>query len=807
MDKVLLLASAGVGFYLYQNPDLLEQLQQQLAGDGSMSVPYITPTEGTCPEGYVISTDGLECLPLSGNPCGDGFTLSEDGSMCDPTNPCKPGFIISVSGAECLPEGSDPCGKGFKMNKEKEECEFDGNPCGDKCYKLNEDTLDCDKIHGCGTATGEEWGDLLLYTGESIILGEIYDRLGRKIGSALERRAQQKAEREVAKKVAQESAKKLQEAVAKRAEKELADLAVRRLAQETAMKAVQNQAQRTATEQLGKRTAGILAKQAEKNIATIAMKKLATKVATMVAKIGALSSTGIGALLTPLSVVALSLSIGLTASGTRFEKDSPNDKEWNDVPEGARVAIEALPGVGDIISIMGNFIAFRDGCPPPLIEQNSLCYEPPKEGFDCEAFLCYAKTSAYPGGFSPLSETFAHMTKRILTDTGTIPNRCPDGMVHGVESTDQAPGFCYVKPDYGSHGATIVLGTAWEGCEPGMTDTGIRCEDVYGGGVGRARDCPAGWNATPLTCEEPIGSSIDPCPDGSRDVAGTCWGVCENCVGGCHGDCGCHWSIGTCWPNCCGCAWKSRTDCVKKNLGERNLRTWGGNIKGRGAGSDLPCPAGTSPGWDGLCYEECRPGYRREGLLCTRSYTKRSQVLDPKPNLCPDGKTNISDLCYSDDAHIPAGYRRKTLGLLDQDCPQDKEEWKSYPMFNGTVDIGVSCQRATYTRPPFPKISIYGMRKVEPPPDPPPEPLPPLCSTLPPIPNMAEGMHGNRLCRSTDTPAEFNITEDGLHFYRKCRELFNFNVLTKECEQIESDGKVSVYDNSAGFEEVQYDYR
>jgi hypothetical protein len=59
----------------------------------------------------------------------------------------------------------------------------------------------------------------------------------------------------------------------------------------------------------------------------------------------------------------------------------------------------------------------------------------------------------------------------------------------------------------------------------------------------------------------------------------------------------------------------------------------------------------------------------------------------------------------------------------------------------------------------------------------------------------------------TDTPPEFNITEDGLNFYRKCKELFNFNSLTKECEQIESDGKVTVYDNSAGFEEVQYDYR
>lgn len=806
MDKVLLLTTAGVGYYVYSHPDLLDQLQHLIQNDGTKAVPHITPSGGVCPDGYTISQDGLECLPLSGNPCGDGFALSADGTSCDPTNPCGDGFILSADGTECLADISgNPCGDGFKLNDAKDDCVFDGNPCGDKCFKINETSMDCELIHGCGTATGEVWGDILLYTGESIILGEIYDRLGRKIGSALERRAEQRASREIAKKTAEASAKKLQEAVLKRAEKEAQDLAVRKLAQEQARKAIQSQAQRVAGEQLAKRTGALVAKQAEKNIAMIAMKKLTAKVATMVAKIGALSSTGIGALLTPLSLIAMSLSIGLMASGTRFEKDSPGDWEWNDLPEGGRVAIEAIPGIGDIISIMMNFIAFKSGCGSGLIEQNGLCYEPPRDGFDCEAFLCYAKSSAYPnGGFHPLSETFAHMTKEIKMDTGTIPNRCPEGMSHGDESTDQAPGFCYVKPDYGARGSHIVMGTAWENCEPGMTDTGIRCEDFYGNGVGALKDCPGGWTNDGLTCREPISSSIDPCPDGSHDVAGTCWGVCENCVGGCHGDCGCHWSIGTCWPNCCGCAWKSRTDCVKKNLGERNLRTWGGNVKGRGAGSDLPCPAGKSEGYDGLCYDECRPGYRREGLLCTRSYTKRSAVLDPKPNLCPDGKVNISDLCYTDDAHMPQGYRRKTLGLLDQDCPQDKDEWKSYPMFNGTLDIGVSCQKATYTRPPFPKFSIYGMRKVEPPPDPPPEPLPPLCSTLPPTP---EGKNPETLCRVMDTPAGFDLSEDGLFFFRKCREGFNFLLGSGECQKIDSDGKTEVYDNREGFAEVEYDYR
>ena len=776
MTKVVLLgAAAGLGYYLYTNPQLLDkfkklinndglfnQFQNLMRNDGTVEIPVYEPEDGVCPEGYVISEDGTQCISVSGNVCDEGYTLSMDGLRCEPEGgQCEEGFVISADGKECL-STENPCGDGFKLNDAKTECVYDGNPCGDDCYKINDATQQCEKIPGCGTATGAEWGDILLYTGESIVAGIIYDKVGKEVGDALQRRAAQVAQRQLAKETAEASAKKLAEAAAKQMQKEAAALAAKKAVQEQATKAIQKVAQKKAAEALGKKTAGIVAKQAAKEVATVAGKKLAAKVASMVAKIGALSSTGIGALLTPLSLVALSLSVGLAASGTSFEKDSPDDWEWNDLPEGARVAIEAIPGVGDIISIMMNFIAFKSGCPTGLEDQNGLCYEPAKPGWNCEAFLCTPTAATY--GFNPLSETNLHMTKRILMDTGTIPNRCPEGMVHGSESTDAAPGFCYNMPDYGPYGGTVVMGTAWQNCPPGSTDTGVRCEDFYGGGVGtipNKRGC-GDYNIT--NCRDD-GTSLwsdwrcnTYCNSSSRDALGNCW------------------------------AWDLKTDCggegkIVKALWERSY-----------------CPDGKEM-IDGLCYNGCSEGYRREGLLCTRSFTKRSDVLSPNGNLCPDGKVDIAGLCYTSDANMPQGYRRKVIGTLDQDCPADKEEWKGYAMFYPTQDIGVSCQKASYTRTPFPKFSIYGMRKREPPPDPPDEPLPGLCSTLPPTP---EGKAPTTLCRVSNIPEGYEMTPDGLNFFKKCRDGFSFKLETKECQFIDANGETEVYPNTEGFAEVEY---
>ena len=433
-------------------------------------------------------------------------------------------------------------------------------------------------------------------------------------------------------------------------------------------------------------------------------------------------------------------------------------------------------------------MAFKTGCPTGTQNENGLCYAPPHPDFNCEAFLCYAKANAYPNPM-PISaggDNLAFMTKAVISEPGEIPQVCPPGMEHG-----NGGAFCYEKRDWATAG--ITLGTAWEACLPGMTDTGDRCEDIYGAGVGEARVCPAGWNATPLTCEEPIQSGLAPCPDGSRDIAGTCWGRCCSYSWGCHED--------NVFKGCGDRHKETCVDCVKQNIGDRGtLRLSGGAVKGRGAWSDLPCPAGKTGGDDGLCYNECREGFRREGLLCTRSFQKRRETLTPHSNLCPDDKfDNGAGLCYFKNEKMPTGYFRRTFGMLEPHPPADKPEWSNLEMFNPTGDSPLTVKKATYTRKPYPIFSIYLMkpRKNEEPPD---EPLPPLCSAFEP----AEPGAVKKLCRE-DTPEGKEITEDGLNFYKKCREGYEFLLGTKKCSKISEDGEtVDAYDNTEGFQEVIY---
>ena len=681
-----------------------------------------------------------EDRPLSCGPVHRKAVNAEGEEFCEPKLHCRDNLVLSPDATRCFSK-DNPCGPGFKMNAD-DECEPDDSICGNKCYRLNDAKDDCVLIPGCGTATGNVWGDFALYFGESIVLGVIYDRAGRKVATV--------AERYLAKKAADKAAAKVLEATTSKSAALITSKATSKVGNQLA--------QNAAKTALSKLSGAIGSRLAIKNAATLVAKKIAVKVATMVAKISALSSTGIGALLTPLSAVALGLTIGLTASGTFYEKEKPTDKAWSDLPEALSTAVEAIPGIGDIISILGNFIAFRDECAPGLVDQNSLCYDPPKPGFECEAFLCYAKASSYP--FDGLSETFAHMTKRILTDTGTIPQTCPPGSEHGDGGI-----FCYYKPEWARK---IVLGTAWEGCRPGMTETIGRCErfhDVGAGTIPPKKGCydyqrAEGWQ-------------------NSRDDGTSCW---EDWKANCRLT---GWSLtdDSCFGGC---------GCIKKTDMERRY-----------------CPNGDKI--DGLCYNSCPAGmWHVPGMpyLCTDSYNQRSEVLAPHGNQCEPGKRDIDGLCYADDAHIPAGYRRVTLGLLDQNCPQDKEEWKGYENFNRTADIGVSCQKATYTRKPFPKLSIYAMKKtiIADPPDP---PLPGLCSDKKVFPDLQESdpKWKTRLCREQDPPPGYELTKDGLTFYKKCKDLFVYNLTNGKCEKPSDDGKTfDNYDNVDGLLEVSYDF-
>ena len=790
MEKVVALSAVAIGLYLYQN----KSLSPASIGAGSEAEAGAgAGAEAGAGEGTTSSGD---------NPCPEGYRVNDAGTACTALNPCDEGYELSTDGT-CKLVGS-PCEKGYKLSADGLTCEFDGNPCGDDCLTYDKETKKCKRIPNCGTKTGSDAGDIALNIGVGVVSGAVLDKVLYDSLDAVDRRVAQKASAEVAEKAGQKAGLEVAEEVgekagqkaglevAEKAGKEVAEKAGLEVAEKAGQKAglevAEKVAMKEARELLTKRTSQVVAKQSAKEIAQIMGRKLAVKIAQMGAKMTASSSTGIGAILAPFTAMAIANAVALASTGTYFEKDAPEDKAWDDVDETARAFFEAIPFWGDMMSILGSYMAFKTGCPTGTYNEKGLCYAPPHPDFSCEAFLCYAKASAYPNPM-PMSdggESLAFMTKGVRSEIAPVPNICPEGMEHGNSSA-----LCYEKRGWATAG--ITAGTAWEACLPGMTDTGDRCEDFHGGGVGVGRVCPDGWKTNLLTCEEPIQTGLEPCPEGSTDVWGTCHGTCCSYSWGCYQDNPFSGNCGDRYKESCG-------SCIKKGLAERGtMRLSGGNIIGRGIGSSLPCPAGKSPGDDGLCYDTCREGYRREGLLCTRSFQKRRETLAPHGNICPSDKFDKDGLCYLKDENMPAGYFRRTIGLLEPHPPTDKPEWYGLESFNPTGDSPLTVKKATYTRKPYPVFSIYIMkpRKNEEPPD---EPLPPLCSAL----EDAKPGVEKKLCRE-DTPAGKEITQDGLSFYQKCREGYEFLVGTKKCSKVSEDGESKdEYDNTEGFVAVEY---
>jgi hypothetical protein len=713
---------------------------------------------------FYLQAEEAEEAQASGS-CGPLYRLSEDGQMCEPKLKCREGFVLSPDATQCFDAGN-PCGPGFKQ-LEDGTCEITDDACGDKCYKLNDAKDDCIKIPNCGTATGSELGDVFLYLGESIVAGVIYDYLGRKVMDAAERKLQREAAKkaalEASKKAANESAQKIAQAVATETAKK-GQAAGERLA----TKIAQGQAAKNA----GK----LAAKNVAKNVAITAAKKLASRVAVAAARMATTASTGIGVLLMPLMILSTSLSVGLTAAGVVFRKNNPSDHQWTDLPEGLQVAVEAVPVIGDVISILSNFLAFTDNCNPGMVEQNGLCYPPPEPGFTCEAFLCYAQD--YPG-FEPLSQTQAHFVKRTITDTGKVPQKCRPGQEHA----EGIGGFCYdIQTDKPGHN---VLGTWWEHCAPGEKDDLAFCSR----------------------------ESWDPVPDGCWLVGADVWCNRQDHIIDCinhpatGGDCK-RWGVENCFWSGAKCnAWgvENCTDlfgcCRVCTWNAAQCRSWGGN--------ECSWNAAQCAEWNPLvgCGESVINVPYLHTTLAARyhfsSRPKESRVLTPRGNICEDNQVNIDDLCYIKD--IPTGFRRVVVGTLDQMAPPDKPEWRSLQNFNSTKDVGAIIQKATYTRPPFPKIGVYAMKRevIEDPPDP---PLPPLCSTLP-ILAATDKDYNQRLCRMEEPPAGFELSQDGLSFYKKCRDLFSFNFTNTNCEKIADDGKLETYSNVEGIQQVEYDFK
>ena len=155
------------------------------------------------------------------------------------------------------------------------------------------------------------------------------------------------------------------------------------------------------------------------------------------------------------------------------------------------------------------------------------------------------------------------------------------------------------KKKYGLKGGKILAD-----CPPGWRNDGLTCvencnADERDDGLTCRKKCPEGQIDDGLTCRVPIKSSMNECPPGSRDIIGTCWGpVRRDCVDDCfkHPAPGCRTYecgrlrglFGEDWgPRwCTDCNLRCGQTCwdvtgITKQLHERELRLWGGEVYGQ----------------------------------------------------------------------------------------------------------------------------------------------------------------------------------------------------------------------------------
>ena len=379
-------------------------------------------------------------------------------------------------------------------------------------------------------------------------------------------------------------------------------------------------------------------------------------------------------------VIAQVLSAVLDLDPDSFKACEGGEFDMGKLPDWANALIGAIPFLGDLFDLIGNKLCLRGGCPKDTEESAGLCYKACEPGFKSDgAIMCYKQYPEFEN--NGMGHTITSITKKILLDTGKIPERCN-------EDEDKVGALCYEKVD----GFTNVAGTVWQNCPAGHTDTGIRCEKLHtlpAGTLPRLSDCPAGWTNDGLTCRAPI--TMSSCNGGDVDDGLLCRAPLRG------GNCNTWWD-GCCWRGafgeCWGCA---RTHCEPITGGNVYHKTlYGGQVEGR----TLRGPDADEDRIDGLDYKKCPEGMvHQPGMpyLCSASFTKQSRVLAPRLLKCNrtrkdgvtagqvewDEETNIAGLCYG---KIPPGYSRKLIGTLDQDCP------------GGSTDFGVGCTRQAYNR-------------------------------------------------------------------------------------------------------------
>lgn len=173
-----------------------------------------------------------------------------------------------------------------------------------------------------------------------------------------------------------------------------------------------------------------------------------------------------------ISIIAQSLMRLLDLQPGSFESCKDGEYDLSTLPQWAQAIIGGVPLAGDLFDLFSPALCFSGGCKEGQVLENGLCYPVPKPGYKCESFLCYKQYPEWEA--NGMLHTFANITKAIKLDTGTIPDTPPPDTVKSGLLFYKDPG-----PEF-----NVVAGVAWEKCKAGMTDTGVRCEDIYGNGIG-----------------------------------------------------------------------------------------------------------------------------------------------------------------------------------------------------------------------------------------------------------------------------------------------------------------------------------
>ena len=407
-----------------------------------------------------------------------------------------------------------------------------------------------------------------------------------------------------------------------------------------------------ATEAASKAATTVVTKAATEAATTVATKgatTAATKAATTavaksasVAAKGAKASTMMSKLKgTPADLIMMIISqiliMVLDLDPENFAKCDNGEFDLNSFPQWAQIMISAIPFLGDIFDLIGNKLCFRGGCAAGEEEFGGLCYKPCAAGFKSDAgapYNCYKQYPDFEG--NGMLHTFLNMTKKMITEMGSIPGGCPAGMVGDA-------GLCYTP------------------CEAGYKGIGPVCwADTHKvNTVGRIPDKGG-------------------CPGGMRDDGTSCWDDLKTTGGGCRGgntyECGrLRGVFGEDW----GPEW-----CTAPIQCDPVVTTGSGTIKmtlfqrqSCGANEDLI---------DGLCYNKCPVGTDHvpgAPYDCrTRGDLSKTRPVGT-PMVCTGGDEQDGALCYK-----PKPGYRLLAGTFAQNCPA------------GSMDIGVACERENYNR-------------------------------------------------------------------------------------------------------------